>query len=121
MTKSQIIIHIEVDFQINLWYNMHLSLGVSVKEKYNNSKIYRIKKHEKNTKITINQVLCVLICIESLICGFFIYKLATRRLVSSRDLMHCISDCSQQYCIMYFKVARRVDLKCPIKKEIIIM
>lgn len=50
-----------------------------------------------------------------------VYKLATRRLVSSRDLMHCISDCSQQYCIMYFKVARRVDLKCPIKKEIIIM
>ena len=79
MTKSQIIIHIEVDFQINLWYNMHLSLGVSVKEKYNNSKIYRIKKHEENTKITINQVLCVLICIESLICGFFIYKLATRK------------------------------------------
>ncbi len=39
-------------------------------------KVYNIKKHKK---LTINRALCVLICIESLICVFFIYKLATRR------------------------------------------
>ena len=46
-----------------------------------------------------------------------VYKLATRRLISSGNLMHCISDYSQQYCIMYFKVARRVDLKCSHQKR----
>ena len=50
-----------------------------------------------------------------------VYRLATRRWISSEDLMHNIVNLVNN-CIMYFNIGKRIDLKCShYNKEIVFM